>query len=194
MIRKALRAQLVSRLAVMMIATSCLFLSATAAQAIYVDLSAYNEIGTHIVAASEDTAGHELIIESAEYTHESRWFGDITVEMMSITFVDEPVALDSISLHFSDSSTRILANVMGEMMLIESTGPGTSVTDTGGIEGQKVALAGFGGTSLNLEGIEFRLSESAGTAPVNPGSPVPEPQAALLFSVALGVVAARRRF
>jgi hypothetical protein len=183
------RAEFASKLATMMIAFATLLFSATAAQAIYVDLSGV-DLGTTTVEAE----GHSLVVESIEYEHTSRWYGDITIELVSVTFVDEPVALDSISLVFSDSSTRILGNVMGEQMIIESTGPGLNVVDMGGIEGQKVALAGFGGTSLNLAGIEFNVAPVAGTVPVSPGSPVPEPQAALLFSVALGVVAARRRF
>jgi len=175
--------------AAMVMAAAVLLLSATAAQAVYVDMT-----GVGLGTTTLEAAGHTLLIESIEYDHNSRWFGPITVELVSVTFVDEPVALDSISLVFSDSSTRILANVMGEKMAIASPGPGLSVIDMGGIEGDRIALAGFGGTSLNLSGIEFHVSSVGGVDPITPSSPVPEPQAALLFSVAMGVVAARRRF
>ena len=120
-------------------------------------------------------------------------------EQITITFNDGPVSLDRVLL--SRLYRGEVAVIGAEALRTRVAGTGwrrgrsTAVVDMGGILVSEIRISARGWFSdLSVRGLVFDRATAVDVRPgPRPTHPVPEPHAALLFAVGLGVVASRRQ-
>jgi hypothetical protein len=160
---------------------SGLLLTASSSQALSVDLSGI------------PTGTTNLDVEGFSLTVQSRSYGFVPLEQLSITFNDGPVSLNSVDVLFANSRGLVLANLMGDFSVITAREPGVVSIDAGGIQGSQLGTLAFG-QGVQIQRIDFDIVVVGGVdVRPTPTSPIPEPGAALLFSSGLVLVAIRQR-
>ncbi|MHA7837181.1 MAG: PEP-CTERM sorting domain-containing protein [bacterium] len=174
------RSRTLAMLCTSLLAITGLLLLASSSQAIYIDLAGIERGST------------QRVIEGRSVTIESREYRPMGIEHLSITFDDGPVGLNTVDLYMQDARALVIANLMGNVSLVQTTEAGPLTLAAGGIQGARSSFLSFGGRSTIL-GLDFDLVSVGGSTRVEPSSPIPEPHAALLFATGMGLVAIRRR-